>query len=388
MAGAIRGKWKLFAGITLMLLLLAGGLAWRERTALRCWFNLRGLAKATPENKDWWIGRIVSLGEPAIPGLLEGLSSPNDQVCKYHQDALNRMTEQWAAADSRSVGLVTRLAHGFAKYGPAGQKAALELPFRWFDSKDNTQPAAGLVAACSRLLSEAAHSTDPAVQSAGLALSEAVLNHPQAAEVIRSVRAFARAALKAEEPANRLRAIRLALKPGMDLLDQVSLLLNDPVVEIRRAALIAVGPANDVVGDESLLPCLHDVDPIVRKLCETALRGRGLQPNHIQLGRLLAHPQAVQRLRVLDHLRWASDLDPGLWLRRLSHDPSPAVRAAALRAMSQKEIVDLQDRIDQMARTDPSPSVSQLARYYKLDRKGTGLRGKARNEGGKSFTSR
>jgi hypothetical protein len=57
-------------------------------------------------------------------------------------------------------------------------------------------------------------------------------------------------------------------------------------------------------------------------------------------------------------------LDPGLWLRRLSHDPSPSVRVAAMRAMTQQNFVDLSDRIDQMARTDPSPTVCQLAQFY------------------------
>jgi hypothetical protein len=70
------------------------------------------------------------------------------------------------------------------------------------------------------------------------------------------------------------------------------------------------------------------------------------------------------RLRVLDQLRHVSDLDHALWLRRLSHDSSPAVRVAALRVMSQQTVVDLSDRIDQMARSDPSPTVRQLAQFY------------------------
>ena len=32
--------------------------------------------------------------------------------------------------------------------------------------------------------------------------------------------------------------------------------------------------------------------------------------------------------------------------------------------MSQQTLIDLSDRIDQMARSDPSPSVCQLAQFY------------------------
>ena len=52
---------------------------------------------------------------------------------------------------------------------------------------------------------------------------------------------------------------------------------------------------------------------------------------------------------MLDYLEDVEDLDPAIWLRRLSHDPSPAVRAVAICAASDKEAVDLSDRLDQMA---------------------------------------
>jgi hypothetical protein len=54
-----------------------------------------------------------------------------------------------------------------------------------------------------------------------------------------------------------------------------------------------------------------------------------------------------------------------MWLHRLSHDPSPSVRLAAARVMSQQDVVDLRDRLDQMANGDPSPTVSQMARLYR-----------------------
>jgi hypothetical protein len=191
-----------------------------------------------------------------------------------------------------------------------------------------------------------------------------VLAQPEHAEALRPAQDLVRLGLHSSAAENRLLAVRLALHKGMDLLEQVSALLNDPEAAVRRAALLVVGPAQDVVPDECLLPSLHDADPGIRRLCEEALVSRGLRPEYIELGRLLTDPQPIHRLQVLDHLHRSGDLDPGLWLRRLSHDPSPAVRVAAMRAMTQMPYVDLSDRIDQMARSDPSPTVCHLARYY------------------------
>jgi HEAT repeat protein len=162
----------------------------------------------------------------------------------------------------------------------------------------------------------------------------------------------------------RLHGIRLALRPGVELLEPVAGLLGDHSVEVRRAAILAVGPADKAVLDETLLPCLRDPDPEVRRLCEAALRGRGLNDDHLRLSRLLIDPQPAVRLQVLDHLGRTTDLEPGIWLRRLSHDPAPSVRAAAARVMGQQHLLDLTDRLDQMARSDPSPSVSYLAQFY------------------------
>ena len=74
--------------------------------------------------------------------------------------------------------------------------------------------------------------------------------------------------------------------------------------------------------------------------------------------------QPGTRLQVLDLLGRSRDLEPGAWLRRLSNDPSPAVRAAAVRAATEQPMASLVDRLEQMAQNDPSSTVRQLAQYY------------------------
>jgi HEAT repeat protein len=193
---------------------------------------------------------------------------------------------------------------------------------------------------------------------------------PDGLEFLHHCRELAKACLGDTQGENRARAVQLSLNPGMDLQRYLLPLLRDPEAEVRRLALLALGPAQDVIVSEELLRWLHDPDPEVRRLCETALRGRKLSENHIQLGRLLTADKAQVRLQVLDHLRKATDLDPGVWLRYLSQDPVPSVRVAAMRAASTQAFVHVpfHDRLEQMC-SDPNPSVSQLAQFYLLEKK-------------------
>jgi hypothetical protein len=141
-------------------------------------------------------------------------------------------------------------------------------------------------------------------------------------------------------------------------------LLKDDAALVRKTALLAVGPARELVSDDDLLALLHDPDEEVQSLCELALRGRGLSETHISLARLIGDARPAARLQVLDHLREAGDLEPGVWLRRLCQDPAPAVRAAAVRAAVAQSHIDLRPCLSEMAQQDPSPTVRQLARHY------------------------
>jgi len=97
--------------------------------------------------------------------------------------------------------------------------------------------------------------------------------------------------------------------------------------------------------------------------CEAALLARDLRPHHLKLARLVSHPEPRMRLRVLAYLD-ADDLDPAAWLYRLSNDPQPEVRAAAVRAVVEGGVADLTPRVEQMRQGDPSPTVRQLAGLY------------------------
>jgi hypothetical protein len=335
-----------------------------ERSTLLSWYYLRGLTQASEADRDGWVERVASLGELAVPGLLDCLSQSDPRICDNARAALERLTYSRGGNDPLTLDLALRLARDFSQFSPAGQRHALDLEAGWCSKLSDCSRE--LLSACSRLLGEAAAVTDEDVRTSALELCGLLLGQPKPnnEDALHPAQELVRAALHSGTEDNRLRAVRLSLHPGMDLLEQVVALLDDEAAVVRRAALLAVGPAQGVIHDDLLLPCLHDPDPEVRRLCEVALGSRGLRPEYVELGRLLTHPRPTVRLQVLDRLDGSSDLDPGLWLRRLSHDASPSVRVAAMRAMTQQTFADLTDRIDQMARTDPSPTVCQLAQFY------------------------
>lgn len=368
---AERGKWgrKLFAALAVVFVLGCAGLAWMERSTLLTWYYLRGLAGAAEEDRPRWLERVASLGEVALPGLLESLKQSDARPCGNARAALERLSQVWGVDDPLTGELAQRLARDFGQFSAIGQREILELAAAWF--AESGPRSAILISACSRLVGEAAAATDNEIQASALSLCDVLLNQPErrGEEAVEPARNLIRVALSASTVNNRLQAVRLTLHRSLDLLDQVAGLLSDESALVRRAALLVVGPARDAVHDDQLLPCLHDADAEVRRLCEAALIARGLRPEYLELGRLLTDPRPAMRLQVLDCLRGSTELDRGLWLRRLSHDSAPCVRAAALRAMTQQTFVDLSDRIDQMARDDPSPTVCQLARFYRHSRK-------------------
>jgi hypothetical protein len=347
---------------------LAGGIVamFVERTPLLAWFTLRSLARAAEQDRAIWVDRTAGLGEGAEPAVFAYLAQTDEAACRNAGAVLERWIAQYGPDDARAAALAERIEKGFGAYSPAGRQVVLEAAALWF-APTAAKPSDALTSACARLVAEAAKSAGPSVHAAGLNLCSLALDRTDDAKVMLDAgRDLVAVALRDEPAANRVRATLLAVRPGMDDLEEVAVLLKDPVAGVRRAALLAVGPADEkVVSAKTLLPVLHDNDPEVRRACEDVLRlDRHLSPQSYQIGWCLYHPDPAQRLNVLDHLRRGADVEPGVWLRELSHDESPAVRLAAVRAMSQQDRVDLRDRLEQMAEGDPSPTVSQMARLY------------------------
>ncbi len=352
-------------GLVLLVLLGLGVLAWLERAPLLAWFHVRMLVSAGDGNRAERAQRVAQLGHAAVPGLLNCLQREEPAVCVNARAGLTALVRQGGTlSETQTADLVNALSREFGQFSREGQRHTVEMVAEWFHTDPGAAAVPGLILACGRLLSAAISGSEPEVQSGALQLCLALVSQPQGAEVLSTGRELVRACLHNRDPEVRVQAIQVGLHPGMDLLEAVAGLLPDADARVRRAAILAVGPppADRYVLDEALLPCLRDPDAEVRRLCEAVLRLRGLGSEHLELARLLTDPRPGQRLRVLEHL--PADLDHKIWLSRLSQDPAPSVRAAAVRVMAQDTSLDMIDRLEQMSQSDPSPTVCYLAGFY------------------------
>jgi hypothetical protein len=364
MALVSRG-FKRFLLLGILPLLLAGAVvAWVERHTLLCCYYVHRLEGAKGTEVDCWARKLAGLGERAVPEVLTLLAREDSAPCEGARKTICCLVKSWDHGDPRCIDLVQQMIAAFPHLSHAGQRTVLELSQEWLAMGKSC--SACLVSACGRLIGEGSHPDRPDLHGLTVELALQFVGHSNQPDLLCAIRDLTRNALHSTEAATRVRAIKLAVQPGINLRKDTVSLLNDPEALVRRAAMLAVGEALDVIDTDSLLSWLHDPDAEVRSMCERFLQGekRGLSPRYVHLGRLLTDPHWEVRLTVLDHLADVEDLDPAVWLRRLSHDPSPAVRAAAIRVAAEDSSIDLNDRLDEMAHDDPSATVAALAQHY------------------------
>jgi hypothetical protein len=208
----------------------------------------------------------------------------------------------------------------------------------------------------------------PAGQAATLDLLPDLLESGDPAAV-EACRGAVRAALTTS-PEAKVRAVALALRPEVGLLKEVAPLLADGSPEVRRAAVLAVGPlpagGEPVASDDDLSRCLHDPDAEVREAALNALFDRGLTPEQVALARRLTDPDPAGRLGLLVELRRAAVANPGPWLERLSKDTDPAVRLGAARVAAETRVnLRFAKWLHALADADPDPTVRKWAGYYR-----------------------
>jgi hypothetical protein len=352
--------------IVLGLVLVSAGSIWMMRDSILSWYYLRGLAKAEHGEQAVWVSRLIGLNSAAVPSLIKGLEEDDLSSCTRFGEALDGLARHWGFDNPQAHDLAVRMANGFSHFSVHGQITVLKLVGRW-QQEAKSQPAFSEVLnrVTDRILADAAKGELADVHVAALEACEALLAVKQSSNEV--MNELVSIGLTDNDVNNRLKALRLACDPRVNLFKQVIPLLEDPEAEVRREVmqLMAKKPElSHLLSDDDLLRWLNDPDAEVRRVCEASLAQRGLKPEAVQLGRLITNEKPAVRLEVLKRLYPGSDLDANTWVRHLTHDPAPAVRSAAMRAAVQLNLRNLADRLDQMARMDPSPTVRQLAQHY------------------------
>ncbi|MDG3006660.1 HEAT repeat domain-containing protein [Paludisphaera mucosa] len=139
--------------------------------------------------------------------------------------------------------------------------------------------------------------------------------------------------------------------------------LDDPAVEVRRQCVISFAGRPALLTEDLLLQRVHDSDGALRDAAFAALKLRGLNQEQISLGALMTSPRADQRASVVALVKDRTDIDPVVWLLRLTHDADETVRIHAVEALGARKAGDasVKRRIVEMAQSDASQEVRQAA---------------------------
>lgn len=138
---------------------------------------------------------------------------------------------------------------------------------------------------------------------------------------------------------------------------------EDPSVEVRRQVVISFAARRGLLTEDALIQRIHDEDLPIREAAFAALKLRGLNQEQISLGVMMTSPRADQRASVIALVKDRTDIDPIVWLMRLTHDKDDSVRIRAVEALGAQQTDDaaVKRRIVEMAQSDASEQVRQAA---------------------------
>lgn len=316
-------RWGLGVGAGLLVVgVLAVGVVKRETLSAR--YAAYSLARAgTPEERVRRAGELLDLGPQGRAHFLAIFRDADGEMCQAAALAFRERYGTIDPGDAEAIACSRGLLDGFAAASEAGKAATLDL-------------------------------LPVLVKSPG---PETV---PACLEVVRHGLTGAKE--------SKLVATRFALHPAFQARELLVPLLDDAEAEVRRAALLALGPVPDeepaVLGEEELFRHLHDADAEVRELCGSALRSRGLELGQISLARQLTHPDPAERMRLLTDLGTEALVkDPGPWLERLSRDADPAIRLGSARVAYEMGL-QFKGWLTRLGAQDPDPTVRQWVAYY------------------------
>jgi HEAT repeat protein len=138
--------------------------------------------------------------------------------------------------------------------------------------------------------------------------------------------------------------------------------IDDPDFRVRLQVLTSFANRPRLLTEEAILPLLHDPVPDLRGLAERVLKARGLPADLIGLGQMVTHPRPEMRASAIPLLLRRDDIDPIVWLLRLSEDDDETVRLKAVESFAGRNAPEVIQRLREIAAADDSEAVRAAAR--------------------------
>lgn len=362
-------------------------IAWQQ-TAWRSWYYAHQLSSAHPEKRMDSAAKLEHLGITGAQAVVNLFQSPRERACQNAAFALEHILNHWGNSDPRYEAALQYLAETCPSFSVLGQREALLLMQQFF--AEQKEATASQLFVASRLLSQVG--AQPENRLAALEISAQLLqlwcanpsaetsdpgrsatnSRGSAEALIAQAKAWIVAGLKDDNPAVRAAAVKLAVVPQLHAEELLPPLLlgarADPSPEVRHLVILALGEADVLLTIDQICRFLSDETPLVRLTAERVLRARGLPDKQLKIGKLMYQSDPAARAEVAALVCECPELDSFLWLERLSRDPVPAVRVAAVRAISRQQDQRGLTLIRHLASEDTDPTVQEIARFFLLQR--------------------
>ncbi len=352
--------------IAVILALGAMGFFWWQRDRLSLWFDLRRLADANAEQMSVMIAELMQRESEAVPLLVSQLEEQDERLTRGCGQALLGILRRHGVQSARTEQVVGVLANRFERFSPSGQNQVLGLLTELLQASAE-HPSKPLVDASGQVLKKCTEDC-LAQRESMMRLAAWVAKHPQGEPWWAACRSLTMRGLSDPNAKVRAAAVQTALNPDLQLLEQLPKMLYAERVEqdaeVRMFLLLGLGNKEAYLPTDQLLTYLHDPEPEIGEIALQALKSRGLTPERIRLAQLVSNPDPVMRSKVPSQLLEVPELDVGLWLEKLSHDPSPAVRAAVVRTAGEIQEAKFLRILERLSEKDPNPTVQQLANFY------------------------
>lgn len=278
-------------------------------------------------------------------------------------------SEDWLSA-------ITSLRDGYGRYSPYGRSSAVNVAASILE-KFAVEPSppgwASALTPCFEIMSAAMDDTDATVRQSALArvaglwrlspirdLHTAEIEHLAAWK--ESLYQIALRSMGDTDVNSRAAAVAaVASLPLNDKAQPALAYLKDPSPQVRIQVLGGFARRSDMLDSEAILPFLYDPDATIARYAAQVLKNRGLTMAQIDLGRHVVHPMPRMRAAAVSLIQSQTDIDPTLWLVFLSRDSDPSVRSKAAEALASSSAPEAIQRLGEMAASDPSPEVREVA---------------------------